>query len=81
MNTPGSILSPVSHALMVEHAQEYLNLKKELDEVNSQTTALRKGVKTAEKALVAEMAANKIEELEIEGMRLTRARGLKTDAF
>ena len=64
--------------LMVEHAQEYLALKKELTDVNEQTAALRKSVKAAEKSLVAEMALNKIEEFEVDGVKLTRARGLKT---
>jgi hypothetical protein len=40
---------------------------------------LRKAVKASEKSLVAEMATNKIEELEVDGVRLTRARGLKLD--
>ena len=64
--------------LMVEHAQEYLALKKELTDVHEQTAALRKSVKAAEKSLVAEMALNKIEEFEVDGVKLTRARGLKT---
>jgi len=69
----------VPRELLVEHAQDYLALKKELSEVNAQTTNLRKAVKASEKSLVAEMATNKIEELEVDGVRLTRARGLKLD--
>ncbi len=66
------------HESMIERANEFLTLKKELLEINEQTSALRKSVKAAEKSLVAEMAFNKIEELEVDGVKLTRARGLKT---
>lgn len=71
--------TPLAHEVIVERANEYLQIKKELGEINAQVALLRKGLKNAEKSLVNGMLVSGLEELEVEGIRLSRLRGLKCE--
>jgi len=69
----------LTQEVLVERAEEYLQIKRELADLNSQSTLLRKGLKAAEKALVNGMLVIGLEELEVGGVRLARQRGLKCE--
>lgn len=67
---------PTSEVLM-ERAREFINLNRDINELNSQLKLVRKSVKSAEQSLLNGMLLTKTEEVEVDGVKIFRTKNLK----
>ena len=67
---------PTSEVL-VERAREFINLNRDINELNSQLKLVRKSVKSAEQSLLNGMLLTKTEEVEVDGVKIFRTKSLK----
>ena len=67
-----------SFDLLRERGREYLDLNQQIKDLGAQTAVLRKSLKNIEKALFNGMLLSGLEELEIEGVKISRIRKLQT---
>jgi hypothetical protein len=67
---------PTSEVLL-ERAREFINLNRDINELNSQLKLVRKSVKAAEQSLFNGMLLTKTEDLEVDGVKIFRTKNLK----
>lgn len=67
---------PTSEVL-IERAREFINLNRDINELNSQLKLIRKTVKAAEQSLFNGMLLSKTEQLEVDGVTIYRTKSLK----
>lgn len=65
---------------LLERAREFIQLNRELNEVNTQVKALRKSLKSVEQSLLAGMLTTKTEQLECDGVTIVRTKKLQLNA-
>lgn len=67
---------PTSEVLL-ERAREFIQLNREINELNAQLKVIRKSVKGVEQSLINGMVLTKTEQLECEGVTIVRSKALK----
>ena len=65
---------------LLARAREFIQLNRELNEVNTQVKALRKSLKSVEQSLLAGMLNTKTEQIECDGVTIVRTKKLQLNA-
>lgn len=68
--------TPPSSDVLNYRAQEYFNVTQQIKDLGAQTTVLRKKLKDVEKSLLSSMVLNNLEEIEFNGVKISRTRKL-----
>ncbi len=68
--------TPPSSDVLNCRAQEYFNVTQQIKDLGAQVTVLRKKLKDVEKSLLSGMVLNNLEEIEINGVKISRTRRL-----
>ncbi len=68
---------PTSEVLLAR-AREYFDLNAQIKDLGAQVSVLRKSLKGVEKALLNGMLLNNMEEVDVDGLKIYRARKLLT---
>lgn len=67
---------PTSEVLL-ERAREFIQLNRDINELNSQLKVIRKTAKSVEQSLLHGMILSKTEEVECDGVSICRTKNLK----
>lgn len=65
---------------LLARAREFIQINRELNEVNTQVKALRKSLKSVEQTLLSGMLATKTEQVECDGITIVRTKKLQLNA-
>ena len=74
---PAPAADPLDNEVLAERCGAYVELNRKIKELASQMTALRKTLKTQEKDLLLIMQTIKLEEIDVDGVKITRIKRLQ----